>query len=84
MIGLNGLWLSTDADWRLARFDLAVLAIGVLIVFIEPTLTKRFWAAGAGGFRRAALASLALVVLAAASVLKLSADAYSPFLYFQF
>jgi alginate O-acetyltransferase complex protein AlgI len=85
MIGLNGLWLSTDADWRLARFDLAVLVIGVLIVFIEPKLTKRFWAGRGTGLQLdATMASLALVILAAASVLKLSADAYSPFLYFQF
>ena len=84
MIGLNGIALSADADWRLARFDLMVLAIGVAIVFIEPRLTKRFWAGRTGGLGRADLAAAALVILSAAAVLKLSADAYSPFLYFQF
>ena len=86
MLGLNGFGVSDAIAWQLRDFDLMLLAIGVGLVYLEPRL-QRFWlepAATAPSLRRAAFGTAVMVVLSFAAVLKLAADSYSPFLYFQF
>ncbi len=84
MIGLGGAGPIDPLAWQLSRFSLTTLALGAVIVYVEPYLAqlqdrlpvvlhKPVGLARAGAF--------ALFVLA---VIKLQAEAFSPFLYFQF
>ncbi len=86
MIGVYGFGLSDETLWQIRYFDLLFLAIGVALVYLEPVFSRRFWAAPVAvlPLRRATLARAAMVGLSFVAVLKLAADSYSPFLYFQF
>ena len=91
MIGLNGLAMQPDIAWQIKNFALASLAVGVVVVFIEPWFNRTFPAErlihmqlspSTGGV---ALAATGIVCfLGMVSILKLTADNDSPFLYFQF
>ncbi|MGV6802537.1 MAG: MBOAT family O-acyltransferase [bacterium] len=86
MLGANGIGFTDAVAWQISRFDVTIMLIGMLICAIEPFRYKRI---GARPFttvsmRYARASSAMLVVLTLISILKLSADSYSPFLYFQF
>ncbi len=81
---------SADMAWRFGRLEGLALAAGILYVALERRAADRAYGTPApslSGARRAlgsaAVAAGAVAALAAA-VIKLSADGYSPFLYFQF
>ncbi len=86
MLGANGMALSPEVAWRITDMQIAFLAVAIAIVFAEPhgrSLLRRAIEVGRGA---AAISTgrAALVGLFALAVLKMSADSYSPFLYFQF
>jgi alginate O-acetyltransferase complex protein AlgI len=86
MIGLNGFAITPEMAWRLPDMQIAFLLIAIAIVFIEPrmpTIARAALSAGRGALA-AGTGRVALVGLFALAVLKMSADSYSPFLYFQF
>ncbi|MDQ4409138.1 hypothetical protein RBU00_25800 [Rhizobium sp. AN63] len=89
--GFNGFDIQPDIAWQIKNFALASLAVGVAVVFIEPWFNRTFPAerlihmplhpSTAG----VALAATGIVCFfGMISILKLTADNDSPFLYFQF
>jgi alginate O-acetyltransferase complex protein AlgI len=86
MLGLNGFAMTDEIAWRITDMQLAALAIAILVVFIEPRTRQilRFAVEAGRGATMAGAGRMALVGLFALAVLKMSADSYSPFLYFQF
>jgi alginate O-acetyltransferase complex protein AlgI len=85
MIGLHGLAASDALSWQLSRAAVAALAIGLALIYLAPLASRRR--------RRASLplpaaqpyaAGLAVVPLFLLGIVKLSAESFSPFLYFKF
>ncbi|MHA7774461.1 MBOAT family O-acyltransferase [Roseibium sp. M-1] len=89
MAGMNGFGMTDIVAWQITRFSLAMLAVSIVIVYLEPYLSQ-FGSKPAKGdtfvspefisVRQGLLVS-SLGVL---SLVKLTADNDSPFLYFQF
>jgi alginate O-acetyltransferase complex protein AlgI len=82
LIGLRGLALSDQLRWQLSPSALVILGATVVGIYAVPLLGRKL-AAGEGplSLRAGRTAAVLLFVL---SILKMSADAFSPFLYFQF
>ncbi len=82
----GGGWaLSPSSAWRLGSLELWSLALGFVIIALEPRAKRH--AQEAEGAETRKLLRLSWFAWAAAGgvgVLKLLADSYSPFLYFQF
>lgn len=85
MVGLNGLGLSDAMAWQVTGWALCMGAIGWILVFVAPAWRDQV-AATADPTRKARLASVYLVFLPlfVLGLLRLSAQSYVPFLYFQF
>ena len=77
MFGANGFALSDAVLWQITPERCIVLVLGWLLVFLAPTLTR------AGPIAKGWL-RLSVIPLFLWAVATLSAQAYSPFLYFQF
>ncbi len=86
MAGLNGFAVTAEFAWKIKGLELAMLFVGIALVFCERFVRRRSFVGAVPliGISRASVAKIALCLLTAVAVLKLSADAYSPFLYFQF
>jgi alginate O-acetyltransferase complex protein AlgI len=86
MAGFNGYGISAEFGWKIKGLELAMLFVGIALVFCEGFVRKRVFVGRMPmiGISRASFANVALAALSGIAVLKLSADAYSPFLYFQF
>ncbi|WP_027483709.1 MBOAT family O-acyltransferase [Deinococcus pimensis] len=85
MLGLNGVRLSDDLAWQVSGVQVVTLVAGTLLVYLAPfwgSLAARARTAGAVAWTNAA--TLVVPPLFVMSVLKLSAQSYTPFLYFQF
>ncbi len=81
MFGIHGLALSPGFAWQLAPGEFLVLIAAVLFVAFEPKIAPLFIRKGIKGRLFLGITSGGLFTLA---VIKLIADSYSPFLYFQF
>ncbi len=86
MFGFNGLGLSDTLAWQVRGSELATLLLASVLVFVAP-----WWGGKVGDVggtllrpRAATVATLALLPLFVLAILKLSAQSYTPFLYFQF
>jgi alginate O-acetyltransferase complex protein AlgI len=84
MIGLKGLALSDALRWQLSPMALTVLAVAVVGMYVVPLVRERLSAAGGGWLRSVLLGRAAVVPLFVLAALKMSADSFSPFLYFRF
>jgi alginate O-acetyltransferase complex protein AlgI len=86
MFGLNGLGLSDTLAWQVQGSELATLLLALVLVYLAPWWGKRVGDVGGTLLRprAATLATVALLPLFALAILKLSAQSYTPFLYFQF
>jgi alginate O-acetyltransferase complex protein AlgI len=86
MVGLNGFGLTPEFAWQIKGLELAMLFIGMGLVVCEGFIRRRSFVGliPVLNISRASFANIALCLLTGVAVLKLSADAYSPFLYFQF
>jgi alginate O-acetyltransferase complex protein AlgI len=81
MLGLDGPGPVRDLVWQVGSVSLATMIIGFLIIFVAPWIKNR------ESLTRApapVTASIGVVALFSLAVLKLAAESYSPFLYFQF
>ena len=78
MLGANGLLLSSALSWQLTYSGLLELFIGLFIVFVAPSIKL---VSRPSGLRPLNLSIIPLFVLGA---LRVTAEAGSPFLYFQF
>jgi alginate O-acetyltransferase complex protein AlgI len=89
MIGLNGFAISDHMSWQIKYQYLVFLIIGWIMIFAHPkflefrTPIKRHAAWKTDGYKKPLVfgGTTALFMLA---ITKLSAESYSPFLYFQF
>jgi alginate O-acetyltransferase complex protein AlgI len=86
MIGLNGVGLSDTLAWQVKPSVLVTMLLGGVLVYLAP-----FWGARVGDVgskllrpRLAVAATVVLLPLFVVAILKLSAQSYTPFLYFQF
>ncbi|MFW5716569.1 MAG: MBOAT family O-acyltransferase [Spirochaetota bacterium] len=84
LLGLNGVGVSPFVSWQIGTGSLVALAAGWIIVVVEPAVTRAVSAAAAGSARGALAVRVSLYLVFAASVLRVLAASYSPFLYFQF
>ena len=86
MFGLNGLGLSDTLAWQVRGSELVTMVLAVMLVYVAPWWGSRVGDVGGQLLRpRAAMAAtLALMPLFVLAILKLSAQSYTPFLYFQF
>lgn len=84
MLGLHGLELSAQLAWQLSGVSLTALAAGWILIVAAPWW--RAWLEHLPGHAQARLenAHLAVIPLFLLGVIKLAAETYSPFLYFQF
>ena len=84
MLGLNSAVLSPDFIWQIRTSSLTALCAAFIILFIWPLLRTR----AANSYPQPAVSlkpiNLAVVPLFLLGVLRISAEANSPFLYFQF
>ncbi len=84
MAGANGFALSDVLRWQLSGFQVVMLVLGIVVVYAAPywrEWKQKLTGVEAARWRHTSLAYIPLFVLA---VLRLSAQSYSPFLYFQF
>jgi alginate O-acetyltransferase complex protein AlgI len=82
MIGLNGIGLSSSLSWQITIFQMVTLAVAYGIVWGLPYVAKV-----TGRDKQGPVSPLlhwAITPLLILAVLKLSAQSYTPFLYFQF
>jgi alginate O-acetyltransferase complex protein AlgI len=90
MAGAGGWGQSADMAWRVGGLEMATLAIATVYLAIEPRAADRArirpGAVGHGmaTANRTVFKAAVLAAVFIAATLKLSADSYSPFLYFQF
>ena len=84
MIGLNGTSLSGHLSWRLNGFAMSVLGFALILVFAAPWLRARFDRIPESSRRGIVRAQYVMVPIFIFGILKVIADSYSPFLYFQF
>ncbi|MFW5844047.1 MAG: MBOAT family O-acyltransferase, partial [Spirochaetota bacterium] len=76
-----GLSLSDTIAWQIPTIGLAAVAFGLGLVYIEPAFRRL----GFFGRRGTAFAGApAIIGLFLVSIVKLTAESFSPFLYFQF
>jgi alginate O-acetyltransferase complex protein AlgI len=72
-----GLFAVSDTiAWQLPAMGIVATALGLLLVYLEPLVRRRG--------RLVVTASAMVVVLFVVSIIKLTAESFSPFLYFQF
>ena len=84
MVGLNGVGITDAVAWQIKRLELAVMLLAVVIIYVAPHwrgILER-----APEARRERLINLHMIILPLFlfGILRLSAQSYSPFLYFQF
>nr|WP_245295078.1 MBOAT family protein [Pararhizobium antarcticum] len=91
LVGLNGFEMQADIAWQVKNFALVCLALGIVAAFTEPYVGNILTLnvpRDRGVFQRTmrygSVASVIVCTLGLVSMLKLSADNDSPFLYFQF
>jgi alginate O-acetyltransferase complex protein AlgI len=84
MAGVNGFALGEAFSWTLTGLELATLALGLGLIYLAPWWRGLLWRlpeVRQGTLQRVHLLILPLFVL---GILRLSAQSFSPFLYFQF
>lgn len=84
MAGLHGVGLSDALSWQVDRWTLFSLAAGWVAVYLLPITSRRIAAARAAGDTRVLSLQLVVIPLFVLALLRLFAQSYTPFLYFQF
>lgn len=86
MLGLNGFGISDTLAWQLRPSVLLTMLLAAIIVYVAPWWNQRMGDMGGKLLRPTpvVLATLLLLPLFVLAIMKLSAQSYTPFLYFQF
>lgn len=81
MLGVNGGGVSDALAWQISGLALATLGLSAVVIYLPPILLARRGGVAAAPTTLGRVAVIGLFILA---VMKLMAQSYSPFLYFQF
>ncbi|MFW5688808.1 MAG: MBOAT family O-acyltransferase [Spirochaetota bacterium] len=84
MLGLNGLWLGDRLAWQIGTLPVATTALGLVLVYLEPRISDVVRLPEERSRALPAAVVATIVPLFLVSIVKLSAQSFSPFLYFQF
>lgn len=86
MLGFNGVGLSDTLAWQVRGSELVTMLLAVVLVYLAPWWGNRVGDVGSNLLRPrlASVATVALLPLFVLAIMKLSAQSYTPFLYFQF
>ncbi len=84
MIGFNGIGIADTTLWQLKGISLTALASAFILIFSMPYLRIKLKDAEGTMPGRIASIQYFIIPLFGMSILKVIADSYSPFLYFQF
>lgn len=84
MLGLNGFAFSETLEWQFSSYALLMLVVGIALVYLVPWLQSLSKNREGFGQRVLTLTSLIIIPLFVLATLRLSAQSFSPFLYFQF
>ena len=86
MAGLNGFALSSQLAWQLSSLGLTALVLGLALSYLAPWWHARLGEDDDAERRRpyARAFNLAVLPLFLLGIVKLAAETFSPFLYFQF
>lgn len=86
MLGLNGFALSDTLGWQVKPSVVLTMLLATAIVYIAPWWGQRMGDVGGRLLRPGpvVVATIALMPLFVLAIMKLSAQSYTPFLYFQF
>lgn len=84
MIGGNGFGISAALGWQISASALTASAAGFLLIYGAPLAGRLQELFGDGRRRLAESLRLAILPLFLLSLLKLTAESYTPFLYFRF
>lgn len=84
MLGLNGVGVGDRLLWQLSALPVVATAVGMLLVYVEPLVSDVVRVPEERSRALPATVVAAIVPLFIASIVKLSAQSFSPFLYFQF
>lgn len=86
MLGLNGVGLSDSLAWQVRGSVLVTMVLAGVLVYVAPLWGERVGDVGRRLLRPglAVGATLGLLPLFTLAIMKLSAQSYTPFLYFQF
>ncbi|WP_425147585.1 MBOAT family O-acyltransferase [Deinococcus sp.] len=86
MLGLNGIYLSDTLAWQVRPSELVTMLIAAVLVYVAPVWGTRVGDVGSRLLHPglAVGATVTLLPLFVLAIMKLSAQSYTPFLYFQF
>lgn len=87
MLGLNGFTISDATRWQITGLELAMLFVAFVIVYIEPWWKNFFRTSAPTASQTQQLLNglqFVIIPLFVLATLRLSAQSFSPFLYFQF
>jgi alginate O-acetyltransferase complex protein AlgI len=87
LFGFNGFAISERMGWQITGLSLSALWIGLFVIFAGPILHGYAGQVQSGQKaerRREVIIQVGIMMLFVLAVLRLLAQSYSPFLYFQF
>jgi alginate O-acetyltransferase complex protein AlgI len=84
MLGFHGFGLSDAMSWQITGWAGSMLVVGFVVIYAVPWLLSQESREPAIWRPRISRGSLVFVPLFVLAVLRLSAQSYTPFLYFQF
>jgi len=84
MAGMHGVGLSPALAWQLKGWSVFSLVAGWVVVYAAPRIARRLDGAREAGDHRILSVQLLILPLFVLALLRLFAQSYTPFLYFQF
>lgn len=84
MLGRHGLALSDQLSWQLSSMSLVSLGLGLLLVYLAPLWSTLLPRLPKTRQQQLVHIQLAVIPIFCFSVMRLIAESFSPFLYFQF
>lgn len=84
MVGLNGLGLGDQLAWQISWLSVTVIALGIALIYVEPKISDIVRSPAERSRALPAAYVFGVAPLFFLSIVKLSAESYSPFIYFRF
>lgn len=84
MLGANGWALSEGFAWEITGLETTTLILSLVVIYLAPWWRAHLWRLPEGRQKTLQTVHLAILPLFILGVFRLSAQSFSPFLYFQF